>query len=213
VLAGELGNSARTALFPLSRLWPLPPVGPDRGRAPVVLVHGFLGHRDMMRPLERRLRRDGWTQVARVGWDSLRHDLDAIVARIADAVAGVEGPVDLVGHSLGAVACRAFVRRGGSARVRHFVSLGGPHAGTALYRFVPGPLRGVLDPNGPFVASMRSDVEPVPTTVIRAEWDHQILPPVRASLPGAREVVLPGVGHNGLLWARKAHDAVVGALT
>jgi pimeloyl-ACP methyl ester carboxylesterase len=74
-------------------------------------------------------------------------------------------------------------------------------------------LRGVLDPNGPFVASMRSDVEPVPTTVIRAEWDHQILPPVRASLPGAREVVLPGVGHNGLLWARKAHDAVVGALT
>lgn len=212
VLAGEIVNSVRTAFFPLSRLHALPGPGPDRGRPPAVLVHGYLGHPDMMRPLERRLRREGYNDVVRVRWDSLGHDIDDIVGRIDESVGPFDGPVDLVGHSLGAVACRAFLHRGGASSVRHFVSLGGPHAGTAMYRFVPGPLRHVLDPDGAFVASMRSDAEPVPTTVVRARWDHQILPPVRASLPGAREWVLDGVGHNGLLWSRKAHDAVVSAL-
>ena len=140
--------------------------------------------------------------------------MDDIVDRISDAVKAAGRPVDLVGHSLGAVACREFLHhRDGDRWVRRFVSLGGPHAGTALYRFVPGPLRRVLDPRGAFVKGLGSDVEPVPTTVIRARWDHQVLPPVHAHLKGAKEVVLDGVGHNGLLWSRAAHDAVIQALS
>jgi pimeloyl-ACP methyl ester carboxylesterase len=215
VLASEALASVRTALFPLARLHPLPAPGAPCGRPPILLVHGFMGHRDMLRPLARRLLREGWTDVVRLGYPSTREDLEAVVARIDAAAASLGGgAIDLVGHSLGAVAARAWIRAGGgAARVRRFVSLGGPHAGTSLYRFAPAVIRPALDPRGPWVERLSVGPEPVPTWVIRARYDHQVLPPLRASLPGARETILDGHGHNGLLWSRAAHDAVIRALT
>lgn len=214
VMATEAAATLRTALFPLARLHPLPAPRPGPIRAPAVLVHGFMGHPDMLRPLHRRLLTEGWTRVERVGYPSLTASLEDIVGRIARAVEDAGEPVDLVGHSLGAVACRAYVKLfGGAPRVRRLVSLGGPHAGTSLYRVVPVQLATALDPRGPWVRRLAEGPEPVPTWVVRARYDHQVLPPIRASLEGVREIVLEGYGHNGLLWARRAHDAVVEVLT
>lgn len=206
----------RSAAWPLARLFHPLPTPPDSDRPPVVLVHGYLGHPDMFRPLTRRLYAAGFGRVARVGYPSTRLPLDRIVhhvATVALPLARAHGPIDLVGHSLGAVACRAWLKAfGGAAHVRRFVSLGGPHAGTALYRLAPPLLWDVLDPRGPWVQRLALGEEPVPTTVIRARYDHQVLPPVRASLPGVTEIVLSGHGHNGLLWSSTAHDAVIAAL-
>ena len=214
VIATELAASLRTALFPLARLTPLPVPSAPCGRAPAVLVHGFMGHPDMLRPLSRRLLREGWTDIERVGYPSLSASMEEIAFAIGRVVEKKGEPVDLVGHSLGAVACRAYLKIfGGTPYVRRFVSLGGPHAGTSLYRVVPSQLTAALDPRGPWVGRLALGNEPVPTWVIRARYDHQVLPPVRASLAGAQEIVLEGYGHNGLLWAKAAHDAVIKALT
>lgn len=215
-VAGEIAATARTGMFPFSRLRAMPKPRPRPDRIPVVLVHGYLGHPDMMRPLARTLLVRGWPQVERVAWSSFTHDLDEILTRIQAAVDRCgPGPVDLVGHSLGAVACRAWLKeRGGAARARRFVSLAAPFGGTSWYRFVVGPLRQVLDPRGEVVQRLSTDPEPVPTTVIRARFDHQVFPAGRGLLDGcAREVVLEGIGHNGLLWSQAAHEAVVEALT
>ena len=215
--ATELAATLRTVAWPLTRwIRPLPAPVSDGARAPVVLVHGWLGHPDTFLPLQRRLHEAGFGQVERVGYPSTRLSLDRIAARI-DAVcvplARRSGPVDLVGHSLGAVACRAWIKVfGGAAHVRRFVSLGGPHGGTALFRLAPRILHDALDPDGSWVARLAEGPEPVPTTVIRAARDHQILPSVRAALPGAEEIVLTGHGHNGLLWSRTAHRLVIDAL-
>jgi pimeloyl-ACP methyl ester carboxylesterase len=215
VLATELGALVRTALSPLARLRPLPSPGDSGDRPPVFLVHGFMGHAGMLRPLTRRLLNEGWTEVIPVSYPSLSSSLEQIVERIADEADRAAGDrqIDLVGHSLGAVACRAWIKAfGGAPRVRRFVSLGGPHGGTSLHRVVPRHLREVFDPRGPWVARLAVGPEPVPTTVIRARWDHQVVPSASASLAGVSEIVLEAQGHNGLLWASKAHDAVVGAL-
>jgi pimeloyl-ACP methyl ester carboxylesterase len=203
-------------MWPFAVLRPLPKPSARPQRFPVVLVHGFMGHPEMMRPLARRLLSEGWPRVDRVGYPSLRVDLEAVVASIAAAVIPLaeQGPVDLVGHSLGGLACRAWIKElGGHQFVRRFVSLGTPHAGTSLYRVVPTPLRDAFDPRGVWVRKLAEGPEPVPTTVIRARYDHQVLPPERGSIPGVREIVLQGYGHNGLLWARPAHDAVLSALS
>lgn len=182
-----------------------------------MLVHGYLGHPDMFRPLQRRLYEAGFGTVERVGYPSTSLALDQIVDRIDRVCAPLAdryGPVDLVGHSLGAVACRAYLKVFGGARhVRRFVSLGGPHAGTSLFRVTPPVLRDVLDPRGPWVSRLADGPEPVPTTVIRSAYDHQVLPPVRAALPGVREIVLTGRGHNGLLWSGTAHRALIDVLS
>lgn len=214
VIATELVATVRCAAWPLAKLRPLPPE-PPAGR-PIVLVHGYLGHPAMFRPLVRLMRRAGLGPARCVGYPSTRCTLDEIVLRIAAVVQPLaeEGPVDLVGHSLGAVASRAYLRCfGGAEHVRRFVSLGGPHAGTALYRLTPPNLWDVLDPDGPWVHRLTGGPEPVPTTVVRSRYDHHVVPPVRASLPGATEVVLSGQGHNGLLWSATAHEAVIAALT
>jgi triacylglycerol lipase len=215
-LVTEAIATLRTALFPLARLDLLPAPGEPDARPPVLLVHGFLGHPDMLRPLARRLLTEGWTQVVRVGYPSVTGSVDDAAHAIARAIERLpdDRPVDLVGHSLGAVACRAYLKVfAGPVRVRRFVSLGGPHAGTSLYRVVPPQLRTCMDPRGPWVARLAQGPEPVPTTVIRARYDQQVLPPIRAALPGAHEILLDGLGHNALLWSPRAHDAVVAALT
>ena len=135
---------------------------------------------------------------------------DAAIARVVDAQ---ERPVVLVGHSLGAVACRAFVKAfDGADQVLRLVSVGGPHAGTSMYRLAPPILRDVLAPDSLWVQRLAEGPEPVPTVVVRARYDHQVLPPIRARLEGVREVVIDRHGHNGLLWHRTAHTAIIGAI-
>jgi triacylglycerol lipase len=212
----ETVATLRSAGWPIARLVHPLPTPPPSPRPPVVLVHGFLGHPDVFRPLTRRLHAAGFSTVVAVGYPSTRLHLDEIAARVGETVgplARARGPVHLVGHSLGAVACRAFVKVfGGAPQVRSFVSLGGPHAGTALWRLAPPVLWDVLRPDGPWVRRLAEGPEPVPTVVIRSAYDQQVLPPVRAHLPGVEEHLLAGTGHNGLLWSRTAHAAVLRAL-
>ena len=216
VVVREAVATARSAAWPLARLHRLPPPGDGIGRRPLVLVHGYLGHPDMFRPLVRRLYEHGWKDVARVGYPSTRLSLPQIVERIdavARPLARVHGEIDVVAHSLGACSTRAWLREfGGADLVRRFVSLGGPHAGTSFFRLAPPTLWPVLDPDGYWVKRLRGGPEPVDTVVVRARYDQQVFPPERASLPGVREVVLQGHGHNSLLWSRSAHEAVLNAL-
>lgn len=212
VAATESVATVRSALWPLAHLHRLPRP-PASDRPPVVLVHGYLGHPAMWRPLIRRLYQAGWGDVHTVGYASTRRRMPEILDAIDAVVRPLARPVQLVGHSLGAVASRAWLKTaGGAERVERFVSLGGPHAGTAMYRLAPPNLWDILDPDGPWVQRLAEGPEPVPTFVVRARYDHQVLPPVRASLRGVHEVVLEGYGHNGLLWATPAHDAVLDAL-
>ncbi|MBT3217706.1 MAG: alpha/beta fold hydrolase [Proteobacteria bacterium] len=211
----ELVATVRTGMWPFAKLIPLPSPSTVGGRPPVVLLHGFMGHRESFRPLARRMLKSGWTRVERVGYPSTTCHFDEIIERLDRTVKACakEEKVDLIGHSLGAVACRAYTKLyGGDELVRRFISLGGPHAGTSLYRVTPPNVRHILDPNGEWVKRMSEGPEKVPTIVIRARYDHQVFPPQRASLPGVDEVVLSGYGHNGLLWATESHDAILAAL-
>lgn len=184
---------------------------------PVVLVHGFLARAGTLKPLQRALLEAGAPIVQAVDYPSTRLSLEAIVDRIASVVlplARAHGPVVLVGHSLGAFAARAWVKAfGGAPHVGLLISIGGPHAGTSLHPLLSPALRGVLDPEGVWVRRLAAGPEPVPTLVLRARYDHQVFPPVRARIEGAEERIVELHGHNGLLVAPEVHAAVIEALT
>jgi pimeloyl-ACP methyl ester carboxylesterase len=217
VVMREIGASLRAACWPLAGLQQLRPPVPTATTAkpPIVLVHGYLGKGVLLRPLAQRLHDEGYPTIAIVDYPSTRIGIGAIANRIASAVEQYKGQqVYLIGHSLGAVACRYYLKRlDGAAHVRHFVSLGGPHAGTRWFWMCPPKLQRILKPNGEVIQELSVGKEPVPTTVVRARYDHQVFPPERASLAEATEVLVHGHGHNGLLWAKEAHDAIVQALT
>ena len=209
----EFVATLRLGMWPVSWLRPLPT--PPAAR-PIVLVHGFLGHPEMWRTMTRRLYAEGLGPAFTVGYPSTRFALDEIAQRIHRIVVPLAagGRVDIVGHSLGAVATRAWIKRfGGAQHVRRFVALGGPHAGTGFYRLAPPVLWPVLDPEGHWPQLLAQGPEPVDTIVIRSAYDQHVVPPVRAALPGVEEIVLTSAGHNGLLWSREACSAVVEVLS
>jgi triacylglycerol lipase len=213
-VAREVIATLRTGFYPLSRLDPMPEPAPRPGLLPVVLVHGFLGHPDMLRPLERRLLREGFPTVHKVGYPSFGIDMDEIVARIDGVASAIEGRFHLVGHSLGGLSARYWIRDPArAARVARYVAIGTPFGGTSLYRLVPGKLRDALDPRGDVVAAVGADVPLVPTLVIRARHDHQVVPSRRSTCEGVEEAIIDGHGHNALLWAKPVHDRVVEALS
>ncbi|MFD4372775.1 lipase family alpha/beta hydrolase [Streptomyces sp. NPDC058486] len=113
------------------------PVTPGGGR-PVVLLHGFVDNRSAFLLLRRALARHGRIHVASLNHSPLTCDLrtaaEALGSRIDTLLTGTgRTEVDLVGHSLGGLIARYYVQRlGGDARVRTLVTLGTPHAGTAV---------------------------------------------------------------------------------
>ena len=213
--AAEVGSVLRAGWHTLAR-----PALPETVVAPhlpaTLLVHGFLARGATLGPLTRALVDGGVPEIVVVDYPSTRVRFEDIVDRIAVAgssLARRRGPIGVVGHSLGAVAARTWIKRyGGALHVARFVSIAGPHHGTALHRLLAPSLRGVLDPHGAVVRAANEGPEPVPTTVIRARHDLQVVPPESAALPGVPERVFDDLGHNALLTSPDAHAAVLAAL-
>gem|GEM_PF-6538531 len=189
----EQAAYGRAALAPLAA-WP------EGGQGtPVVMVPGLGAHPKLLAPLATVLARGGSGPLSVVRYASFTGSFQALVAAVATAVHAHDQPVDLVGHSLGGLAARVFVKSGGAARVRRLVSLCAPQHGTRLWIVAPPGLRAALRPGGALQKSLAAGKEPVPTLSVASLHDHQVRPPASAAIPGARHVDVV-VGHTAAVY-------------
>jgi triacylglycerol esterase/lipase EstA (alpha/beta hydrolase family) len=105
-------------------------------RIPVVLVHGYLCNHRLWDDVAHALRAQGHSVVA-VNLEPLFGSIDDYAPRIEDATLALlkhtgHQQVALIGHSMGGLAIRAWMRAHGTQRVARVVTLGTPHAGTRL---------------------------------------------------------------------------------
>ena len=178
----------------------------------VVVVHGFFASAGVFRPMRRHLEATG----ARVA--SFTHAPGAGVQRIARRLARIvdriprDCRVHLVGHSLGGLVARWYVQElGGHARVAQTISLGSPFGGTERarpFRFLVGA---DLCRTSPLLARLRARAHEhdVPHLSVVAEADAMIVPCESAVFPRGEVVVLPGRGHNSLLFDAESITHVV----
>ncbi|MFE7624320.1 esterase/lipase family protein [Streptomyces sp. NPDC057509] len=211
---------------------PAPPPTPDpratgrlpgevAGRPPVVLLHGFIDNRSVFVLLRRSLARHGWHHLESLNHSPLTSDIRTaaeLLGRHIEEICARTGHerVDIVGHSLGGLIARYYVQRlGGDHRVRTLVTLGTPHAGTAV-----APLAGAL----PIVRQMRGGSAPIEELRLPApgcrtrfvsfwsELDRVIVPPEAACVDhpdlDAVNVRVTGIGHLAL----PVHPAVAAAV-
>ncbi len=184
----------------------LAPVVPDArtGDDVVVLLHGFLATAGVFRPMGARLEREVGARVATfthapgVGVKRIAKQLARFVDRIPHGAR-----ITIVGHSLGGVVARWFVQElEGHRRVAQTISLASPFGGAALASRVPVFVGADLHASSDLLARVRArtHVGAVPHTSIVAGEDRMVVGIKTASLPRSEVIVLPGRGHNTLLY-------------
>lgn len=188
------------------RRWPDTAVpGADwAGQRAVVLVHGFVCNRGLWTPWMRELRRRR-VPYATVNLEPVFGSIDDYVPLIEDAVvratAATGLPPLLVGHSMGGLAIRAWLRASGAAavqRVHHIATLGTPHHGTWLARFSHLTNGRQMQVDGPWLRQLAADETPAlgqHVTCWYSNADNIVFPASTATLAGADNRHVAGVPH------------------
>ncbi|GGY86473.1 esterase/lipase family protein [Pseudoduganella plicata] len=180
---------------------------PANGRLPVLLIHGYGCNGGYWRPLRGMLMREG------VSHDTV--DLEPVTAGIDDYADAVEAAVHrlraatgaprlvIVGHSMGGLVTRAWLRKYGAAAetcVARVVTVGTPHHGTALASLGIGRNAAQMRTDAGWLAQLDAD-DRGRRALFTSIWswhDNIVAPQTSCRLPGARNIALAGIGHVAL---------------
>ncbi|MGY1855868.1 lipase family alpha/beta hydrolase [Modestobacter sp. SYSU DS0290] len=186
---------------------PVSVADPERP-GPVLLVPGYGGSTESLRPLAERLAAEGRdatvVEVPEGGTGDLRGSADALGDAVDEALArtGAES-VDIVGYSAGGVIARVWAAGGGAAQARRVVTLGSPHHGTTVAdlarSFVPAECGAgcqQLTTDSELLAGLNAGDETPAGPSWVSIWttvDRTVTPPSSAELAGALELPVQSV--------------------
>jgi len=177
------------------------PVKPLTGQFPLLLIHGYHCNRGFWWWLKPHLAAQG-RSVATLTLEPLYGRIDGYAEQVARRVAALcretgATQVILVGHSMGGLVCRAYLRRYGEARVAKLITLGTPHQGSLLARLAPGRNAREMEPGSAWLKALAETESPLPIPCIAfySPHDNYVMPQTSAMLDGAENRPLPGLGH------------------
>lgn len=197
----------------------LPPT--PTGQRGVVLVHGFLCNRGVWLPWLPELRARGHAYVA-LTLEPAFGSVDDYVAAIDTAMCQVQAatglPPVLVGHSMGGLAARAWLRtlaQPPAQRVHRILTLGTPHHGTWPARFSHTTNGMQMRLDSPWLQALAAS-EGAAQRALFSCWysdcDNIVYPTRSATLDGADNHLLQGLGHVHMLYAPQVRAACWQAL-
>lgn len=172
------------------------------GHHGLVLVHGFVCNRGLWNPWTRDLRARGIPHIA-VNLEPLFGSIDSYPAIIDAAVSRIEAATGetavLVGHSMGGLAIRAWLREfGADARVRRVITIGSPHRGTWLARFGHTTNGKQMRQRSEWLMHLAAAESPARVerfTCFYGHCDNIVFPVISGTLPGAVNLHLPATAH------------------
>lgn len=199
-----------SVIMPFERFF----LGEDRllrvagGRLPVLLIHGYQCNRGFWLWIRRGLERAGWC-VATLSLEPVFNDIDGYVDQVSRRIEEVcaatgAAQVILVGHSMGGLVSRAYLRRAGNARVAKLVTLGSPHHGSRLAHLGLGENGRQMCPGSAWLAGLNAPgAVPLPaaTVSIYSCQDNYVMPQDSSLLEGAKNVPLAGIGHLAMAFS------------
>lgn len=207
-LRAWLGETvAEFQTFVLRQPWTVrpPAVRPATGgtpQLPVVLVHGYLCNHRLWDPIATRLRAQGHAVLA-VNLEPVFTSIDNYAPIIDTAVQTLRqhagtAQVLLVGHSMGGLAIRAWMRAHGTAQVARVVTLGTPHAGTQIDKHPRTPNGRQMDWHSDWLQTLAASESAALSGLLRialTPQDNIVYPQRAQTLAGITPTVFAGVGH------------------
>lgn len=198
-------------------LWPRLWKEPTDGRDLVVLVHGLFHNQSAWVLFRRWMQAHGFAAVCvsyaswGAEWDetvaALRKDLESLLAAHPDR------EVHLVGHSMGGLLLwSALAQLEDSSRIKSFVTMGTPFAGSKLSPFALTSLGRYLDYQGETVRAVTQQHLPshVRRLALHSPADNMVLPnaALRCTAPGWQELTTRPVSHVAMLHSREVFREV-----
>jgi predicted alpha/beta hydrolase family esterase len=175
----------------------------DPSRPAVLLIHGYMCNRAVWR----YWLRDGiparWN-VATVNLEPIFGPVERYADVVRDAVEKLRAAtgterVTLVGHSMGGLAVRTYLRRHGHHAVQRVVTIDTPHHGTLFATLGHGPNARQMRRACAFVTELARDDEPVDFVCFASQHDNLIVPRDNQILGCAEAVWFEQVGHLAML--------------
>lgn len=171
-------------------------------RVPLVLVHGYLCNHRFWDDIAPALRAQGHTVMA-VNLEPVYTSIDKYAPIVDAAVQALRSRtgaerVALVGHSMGGLAIRAWMRQHGTSQVAGVLTLGTPHAGTQVPKGFPTPNGQQMDWKSPWLTELAKSESQATRDLIQIALTPQdnICYPQRAQvLEGVTPTVFDGIGH------------------
>lgn len=204
-------------LAPFEKLW----MGPDRlrpsvERPPLLLVHGYGCSRAAWWWLRQRLEARGWV-VATINlepiYTDIEHYVESLTQRIDEVLAATGAArLILIGHSMGGLVVRAYMRRYGAEKIARIVTLGTPYGGSALARIGFGANGRQMVPGNNWLTRLAEEALRVETTTIFSPHDNYVMPQKNLELGGAQRRALDGLGHLAMLYSPRVADALLDAV-
>ena len=183
-------------------LMPDPPPAP--AELPILLLHGVGCNAGVWSGFRRRLEQRGLGPVYALSYGpplaSIEHFADQVAARIGDIEAATgASQVVLVGHSMGGLVARAYLRQYGGAKVRRLITIGTPHHGSMHAWLMAGVSLAQMRPANAWLAALNGHTGNVPVASIWSWHDSMVTPQTSSRIDWGDNVVLTGVAHNALL--------------
>jgi len=185
--------------------WRLTDPVPSPATAPILLLHGVLCNGAVWRGWFARLAARGLGPVYALSYGPPLSSIELFAEQAAakiDAILAATGArkVVLVGHSMGGLVARAYLRRYGGAKAHGLVTIGTPHHGSMHAWLFPGVCLAQMRPGSAWLSELNRDESVgVPVVSIWSWHDSMVAPQTSSCLAGAANIELIGIGHNALL--------------
>lgn len=206
---GEL--TAALLIFGLRLPWTrsqpgvLPSIGtgkPGQTTLPVLLVHGFLCNHRVWDTVTPRLRAQGHSVLA-LDLEPLFTSIDDYAPLIHNAVNRLcaqtgSDQVVLVGHSMGGLAIRAWLRANGATRAAKVITLGTPHHGTRAPQWVSTANGEQMAWGSRWLSDLAQSETPTMRHRMRlalTQHDNIVYPQREQQLDGAQVTEFNAIGH------------------
>jgi triacylglycerol esterase/lipase EstA (alpha/beta hydrolase family) len=180
----------------------LPPASTTRALPPVLLVHGFVCNHRVWDTVAPKLQAQGHSVLA-LDLEPLFTSIDDYATLIDNAVTRLcahtgASRVVLVGHSMGGLAIRAWLRAHGDARAAKIITLGTPHQGTQAPQWVSTPNGEQMAWGSRWLAEL-AQRETLATRqrmhLAFTQHDNIVYPQREQQLNGAHITEFSGIGH------------------
>jgi len=205
---GEL--AAALTVFMLRQPWPRrgrgvqPTLSHTSGTPPlpVLLVHGFICNHRVWDDVALALRQQGHAVLA-VDLEPLFTSIDdyaPLLNRQLDTLLAQTGAAQavLVGHSMGGLAIRAWLRAYGSARVARILTLGTPHQGTRIASASATANGTQMLWHSAWLAQLAASEDAPKRALMQlalTAQDNIVFPQTQQTLPGVQVTQFQGIGH------------------